>query len=96
MHLLLSGQEFAKKKTNKRTNDNKKIIRFFYQIALYILFFRRAHFLFEAFRIQVTTQSKLKKKKGGGDKLYRILRSFLFGRGPNRVMETACFDANVQ
>ena len=21
---------------------------------------------------------------------------FLFGRGPNRVMETACFDANVQ
>ena len=20
----------------------------------------------------------------------------LFGRGPNRVMETACFDANVQ
>ena len=22
--------------------------------------------------------------------------SFLFGRGPNRVMETACFDANVQ
>ena len=22
--------------------------------------------------------------------------AFLFGRGPNRVMETACFDANVQ
>ena len=22
--------------------------------------------------------------------------TFLFGRGPNRVMETACFDANVQ
>ena len=22
--------------------------------------------------------------------------SFLFGRGPNRVMETACFDAKVQ
>ena len=21
---------------------------------------------------------------------------YLFGRGPNRVMETACFDANVQ
>ena len=23
-------------------------------------------------------------------------KNFLFGRGPNRVMETACFDANVQ
>ena len=22
--------------------------------------------------------------------------ALLFGRGPNRVMETACFDANVQ
>ena len=25
-----------------------------------------------------------------------IESSLLFGRGPNRVMETACFDANVQ
>ena len=79
MHLLLSGQEFAKKKTNKRTNDNKKIIRFFYQIALYILFFRRAHFLFEAFRIQVTTQSKLKKKKGGGTSYIVFYDRFYLG-----------------
>ena len=25
-----------------------------------------------------------------------VIDTFLFGRGPNRVMETACFDANVQ
>ena len=25
-----------------------------------------------------------------------LLKSLLFGRGPNRIMETACFDANVQ
>ena len=27
---------------------------------------------------------------------YNIVPTLLFGRGPNRVMETACFDANVQ
>ena len=83
MHLLLSGQEFAEKKTNKQTNDNKEIIRFFYHIALFILFS-----MFEAFRIQVAGQSKLKKKTKQNikkkqkqkqkreNKLYRILRSF--------------------
>ena len=25
-----------------------------------------------------------------------VTGNLLFGRGPNRVMETACFDANVQ
>ena len=52
-------------KTNKQTNENKEIIRFFYQIALSILFFiwkRRAHFVLEAFKIQVAVQSKLKRK----------------------------------
>ena len=90
MHLLLSGQELAKrKKTNEQKDDNKEIIRFFYQIALVIFFpiwKRRAHFVFEAFRIQVAAQSKLKKNKKQkqtnktknkrGNKLYRILRSF--------------------
>ena len=28
--------------------------------------------------------------------VFRYVTSLLFGRGPNRVMETACFDANVQ
>ena len=78
-----------KKKTNEQTDDNKEIIRFFYQIALVIFFpiwKRRAHFVFEAFRIQVAAQSKLKKNKKQkqtnktknkrGNKLYRILRSF--------------------
>ena len=26
----------------------------------------------------------------------KVIQRLLFGRGPNRVMETACFDANVQ
>ena len=82
MHLLLSGQEFNPQKTNKQSNENKEIIHFFYQIALFILFSiwkRSAHFVFEAFRIQVAVQSKLKtknNKKPRGNTLYRILRSF--------------------
>ena len=28
--------------------------------------------------------------------IFIVSVSLLFGRGPNRVMETACFDANVQ
>ena len=28
--------------------------------------------------------------------VFKRLRLFLFGRGPNRVIETACFDAKVQ
>ena len=66
MHLLLSGQEFNPQKTNKQSNENKEIIHFFYQIALFILFSiwkRSAHFVFEAFRIQVAVQSKLKTNK---------------------------------
>ena len=31
-----------------------------------------------------------------GDVVYAQIWELLFGRGPNRVMETACFDANVQ
>ena len=93
MHLLLSGQEFNPQKTNKQSSENKEIIHFFYQIALFILFSiwkRSAHFVFEAFRIQVAVQSKLKtnkqqqkkktktknNKKPRGNTLYRILRSF--------------------
>ena len=52
-------------RTNKQTNEKKEIIRFFYQIALSILFSiwkRRAHFVLEAFKIQVAVQSKLKRK----------------------------------
>ena len=66
MHLLLSGQEFNPQKTNKQSNENKEIIHFFYQIALFILFSIwkwSAHFVFEAFRIQVAVQSKLKTNK---------------------------------
>ena len=66
MHLLLSGQEFNPQKTNKQSSENKEIIHFFYQIALFILFSiwkRRAHFVFEAFRIQVAVQSYLKTNK---------------------------------
>ena len=66
MHLLLSGQEFNPQKTNKQSNENKEIIHFFYQIALFILFSiwkRSAHFVFEALRIQVAVQSKLKTNK---------------------------------
>ena len=65
MHLLLSGQEFNPQKTNKQSSENKEIIHFFYQIALFILFSiwkRSAHFVFEAFRFQVAVQSKLKTK----------------------------------
>ena len=65
MHLLLSGQEFNPQKTNKQSSENKEIIHFFYQIALFILFSiwkRSAHFVFEAFRIQAAVQSKLKTK----------------------------------
>ena len=29
-------------------------------------------------------------------RLISDIYTLLFGRGPNRVMETACFDANVQ
>ena len=74
MHLLLSGQEFNPQKTNKQSNENKEIIHFFYQqIALFILFSiwkRSAHFVFEAFRIQVAVQSKLKpnNKKNNNNK----------------------------
>ena len=25
-----------------------------------------------------------------------VMNNYFFGRGPNRIMETACFDANVQ
>ena len=63
MYLLLSGQEFNPQKTNEQSNENKEIIHFFYQIALFILFSiwkRSAHFVFEAFRIQVAVQSNLK------------------------------------
>ena len=66
MHLLLSGQEFNPQKTNKQSNENKEIIHFFYKIALFILFSIwkwSAHFVFEAFRIQVAVQSKLKTNK---------------------------------
>ena len=66
MHLLLSGQEFNPQKTNKQLNENKEIIHFFYEIALFILLSmwkRSAHFVFEAFRIQVAAQSKLKTNK---------------------------------
>ena len=66
MHLLLSGQEFNPQKTNKQSSENKEIIHFFYQIALFILFSiwkRSAHFVVEAFRIQVAVQSKLKTNK---------------------------------
>ena len=66
MHLLLSGQEFNPQKTNKQSSENKEIIHFFYQIALFILFSIwkwSAHFVFEAFRIQVAVQSKLKTNK---------------------------------
>ena len=65
MHLLLSGQEFNPQKTNKQSSENKEIIHFFYQIALFILFSiwkRSAHFVFEAFKIQAAVQSKLKTK----------------------------------
>ena len=66
MHLLLSGQEFNPQKTNKQSNENKEIIHFFYKIALFILFSIwkwSAHFVFEAFRIQVAVQSKLNTNK---------------------------------
>ena len=54
------------KKQNKQSNENKEIIHFFYKIALFILFSIwkwSAHFVFEAFRIQVAVQSKLKTNK---------------------------------
>ena len=66
MHLLLSGQEFNPQKTNKKSNENKEIIHFFYRIALFILFSiwkRSAHFVFQAFRIQVAVENKLKTNK---------------------------------
>ena len=44
------------------------------------------------FRGEGTQQSFI---RGGSAPRSRPL-PFLFGRGPNRVMETACFDANVQ
>ena len=39
------------------------------------------------------TEKVIGKKSQSG---LLALLSFLFGRGPNKVIETACFDANVQ
>ena len=38
---------------------------------------------------------KINRSTKQKNKFARAAR-FLFGRGPNRVMKTACFDANVQ
>ena len=72
---------------NNNNNNNLIIILILIIIIILLLYYYYNNIIITVFPLQGGSSSV---------KIYINFYFLLFGRGPNRVMETACFDANVQ